>query len=234
MLPNNPPYNPYVDGERYRCVAGSVEGFVQQLAVQYVAHGYFWYVAGHIGQSKDARAIDRKLVEKYEVALSKQTRVRLRAKGYASVQYLRHENFFVLIATEGEHRLREEEVLRDLRRVPIRYAGYSISFRQSKATGKGHASVRIAALEYRELRKALLANARYWSVDRLSAEFYLLPFEPYAPIRRQFLNLLRAVNRVRSVAGLDLVPSACLHLRRRIVRPFEEGVRRIGVSKEAA
>jgi len=51
--------------------------------------------------------------------------------------------------------------------------------------------------------------------------FYRLPFEPYASIRRQFLNVLRAVNRVRKAAGFEILPTEDLPLKRRIVRPFE-------------
>jgi hypothetical protein len=39
-------------------------------------------------------------------------------------------------------------------------------------------------------------------------------------VRRQFLNMLRAVNRARKQAGFELVPIAALRLRRRVVRPF--------------
>jgi hypothetical protein len=58
------------------------------------------------------------------------------------------------------------------------------------------------------------------SAKSLAMEFYQLPFEPYAPIRRQMLNLLRAVNRKRKAAGFDLLPTEVLPLRRRIVKPF--------------
>ena len=33
-----------------------------------------------------------------------------------------------------------------------------------------------------------------------------LPFEPYAPVRRQLVNILRAVNRERQAAGFEPVP----------------------------
>lgn len=49
-----------------------------------------------------------------------------------------------------------------------------------------------------------------------------IPFEPYAPVRRQLLNILRAVNRVRQAAGFESVPVSALRLRRRVVRPFGE------------
>ncbi|MBU0717022.1 MAG: hypothetical protein KJ749_02135 [Planctomycetes bacterium] len=55
----------------------------------------------------------------------------------------------------------------------------------------------------------------------MAGEFGLVDFEPYAPVRRQLLNLLRAVNRARKEAGLEPVPMSCLRLKRRIYRPFD-------------
>ena len=40
----------------YRCETGSVAGFVQQLAVSYLSHGYWFYVAGTVPDRKDPRA----------------------------------------------------------------------------------------------------------------------------------------------------------------------------------
>ena len=53
-------------------------------------------------------------------------------------------------------------------------------------------------------------------------EFGMLRFEPYAPVRRQLLNLLRAVNRARKQAGFEPVPVECLRLKRRIYRPLDD------------
>src|SRR5262245_30128173 len=46
----------------YRCEVSTPEGFVQQVAVSYLAHGYFFYVAGVIPEGKDTRRVDQKLV----------------------------------------------------------------------------------------------------------------------------------------------------------------------------
>ncbi len=45
-------------------------------------------------------------------------------------------------------------------------------------------------------------------------------FEPWAPVKNQFLNILREVNRRRKKAGYELMPLDCLPMRRRQVRPF--------------
>ena len=54
----------------------------------------------------------------------------------------------------------------------------------------------------------------------LAAEFADLPFEPYAPVRQQLLNLVRYINRRREAASLEPLSFSVLRYRRRIVRPF--------------
>ena len=54
----------------YRCVATSVPGFVQQLAVAYVAHGYWFYVTGRVPESKDPATVDRKIIRQYGIDVS--------------------------------------------------------------------------------------------------------------------------------------------------------------------
>ncbi len=206
----------------YRCEATLVEGFVQQLAVGYVHHGHFFYVTGRVPEHKNVRAVDAKLIERYGLKVSKWSRARAKAMGRASVQYIRHGRFFVLISTKGRHEFFEQEAqLRDIRRQPIRYGGYSVSYRQG-VDRKWHVSVRIASDEYLRLKAYLVDLACHRSVAGIATEFWRLPFEPYAPVRRQLLNIMRAVNRKREAAGLEIAPFRVLRLRRRIMRPFVE------------
>jgi len=57
----------------YRYVAQSIQGFVQQLAVAYLSHGYLFYVTGEIPGGKDPAFVDRKLLTKYGIELSKRS-----------------------------------------------------------------------------------------------------------------------------------------------------------------
>src|SRR5437762_11820051 len=115
----------------YRCEATSVAGFIQQLAVSYVGHGYVFYVTGEIPERKDPRGVDEKLVAKYGLASGKTSRARRKAAGLANVQYLRYGRLFVLLSTPGKHPIfdEEREFIRDARKVPIKFGGYSISYR---------------------------------------------------------------------------------------------------------
>lgn len=201
----------------YRCDVPTIPGFVQQVAVGYLAHGYFFYVAGVIPEGKDARAVDEKLVERYGIDVSKWARARRKRSGLANVAYLRHGRFFLLMATPGSHRLFEEEAkgIRDARRVPIRFASYSLSHRG------GHPHVRIAEPTMRDLKEALRGLALKRSAEDLGEILHRLPFEPYAPVRSQFCELLRLVNRLRLLAGLQAVPKTVLRLRRSPLRVFD-------------
>jgi hypothetical protein len=205
----------------YRYISSTATGFVQQLAVGYVQHGHHFYVAGNIPERKEPAKVDAKLIRQYGIDVSKWTRARRKKLGRASVQYIRCGRFFVLIATHGQHAFFEQEAVKDIREEPIRFAGYSIGYKRG-CDRRWHASVRIAPDEFLRLRNYLVGLAVHRSVEKLFAEFRRIPFEPYAPVRRQLLNMLGAVNQARREAGFEPVPVSALRLRRRIVKPFVE------------
>jgi len=200
----------------YPCVAASVEGFIQQLAVSYISNGYFFYVTGHVPEGKDPARVDAKLIERYGVGISKWTRARRKQSGLANVQYLRFDHLFVLLATHGEHPFfeREGELVRDVRRVPLKAFGYALSYKH------GHVHVRIEREEFKGLKAYFLSRATHRKAETLEDELRSLPYEPYAPVRRQLLQLFRHVNRARRLAGFNQLSIDCLRLRRRIVKPF--------------
>jgi hypothetical protein len=212
----------------YRAEAMSVEGFVQQVACCYLRHGYWWYVTGMIPPEKDPREVDRKLIAKYGIGVSESTRARRKRSGQANLQYLRHGRFFVILATRGRHRFFDDEgaQVRDIRKVPLRFARYSISYRRGGRTRDGepdprwHAHVEIERQAFLDLRAHFLELAAHRSGECLALAFYEVPFEPYAPVRRQLLRILRAVNAARQAAGWRKVPVEALPLKRRIARPF--------------
>src|SRR5271163_3893846 len=104
----------------YRSEVVSVAGFVQQIACCYLRHGYWFYVTGRIPADKDAQTIDNKLIAKYGIDVSEKVRARRKQLGHANLQYLRHDRFFAILATKGNHRFFEEEAesIRDMRRIP--------------------------------------------------------------------------------------------------------------------
>ena len=214
---------------QYRAEATSLGGFVQQIACCYLRHGYWFYVTGCIPSHKEAEVVDRKLIEKYGIGVSESTRARRKQLGQANLQYIRHQRTFVILATHGDHDFFrvEANTVRDIRHVPLKYSGYAISYRRGARTrdgrpdGRWHAHVEIERRRYLELKAQLMELAVHRQVEHLALQFYKIPYEPYAPIRRQLLNMLRAVNLIRRRAGYQAVPVEVLPLRRRIVRPFE-------------
>lgn len=200
----------------YRCEATSVEGFIQQLAVSYLRNGYWFYVTGQIPDHKNPNAVDAKLIAKYDIDISKWARLRRKRLGWANMQYIRHDRFFVLLATRGQHKFFKAELgmIRDARRYPIHYAGYSMSFRG------GHSHVRIGRVAYHDVRAQLESIALDKCAQRHFDTIAVARFAPYAPVKRQVLNLLRQVNRRRSVAGMTPLELAMIQTRRTIQRPF--------------
>lgn len=222
----------------YRCEAQTVTGFVQQLASNYLPHGYWFYVTGVVPVGKDPCLVDQKLIAKYGIDLSRQARCRRKISGRANLHYLRHDRFFILLATHGQHPFfaAEAERIRDARRTPIQFSGYSLCLRQGgylqkedsekKAVpdSKLRVRVQIAREAYRDLKGYLLEIAARRSSEAMAAEFFNVPFEPYAPIRKQLLNLLRLVNEARQSAGLEKLPPTVLRYRREIVKPYGIGM----------
>lgn len=206
----------------------SREGLVQVLASNLLPHGYRWYVTGLIPEGKDPARIDRKLIDKYDLDISKWERARRRRIGWAGLRYLRLERFFILIATNGSHPFKREEegAIRDAREVPIKFGGYALSIRKDTSPGgqgRWRARVSIERRTYLGLKAHFFELARDRSEKRLREAFRSIPFEPYKPVWRQLATILRAVNRARKAAGYSLLPYDTLRVRRRIVPVFGEG-----------
>ena len=204
-----------MEREGYRSEATTLEGFIQQLAVGYVSRGYYFYVTGWVPDRKEPREVDRRLIAKYGISISKWTRARRKRAGYANVQYLRFERFFVLLATRGQHPFLEMEakLLRDCRETPIKYGGYAVG-----STGR-HARVRIEREQYNLLKAYFAELALRRSAKTLERMIGTLPFEPYAAVYRQLWGLVRSVNEIRKAAGYDLIAPE-LPKKRRPVKPF--------------
>ena len=209
---------------------------MQLLACNYLPHGYWFYVTGVVPEGKDVRELDAKLLKKYRIDVSRATRCRRKAAGRANVHYLRHLRFFVLLATHGKHRFFADEKgsIRDVRELPIQFAGYSIGCKQGeylhKPKGSGKARndgryrsrVQVSRQVYLDWKAYFEELAKSASEKRLAYELYHFPYEPYAPVRKQLLEIVRLVNRVRKDCGKPMLDAKqVIRFRRQIVRPFE-------------
>ncbi len=220
---------------KYRYLPASIEGVVQLIAASYLRHGYYWYVTGTIPESKNRDSIDQKLIAKYEIDITEWARSQRRKRGLANAQYLRFNDWFILLMTEGHHKLKqpsklggEGESIKDCRRVPIKLEGYSISYRRSGITETGattpkwHAHVRIDNETYKQLKSHFEFLAVHRSPENLEYEFSKVSFARYAPVRRQLLNILRAVNDRRKQHNFELLPYSVLNLRRSPVKVYAD------------
>jgi len=208
----------------YRCATFTAAGFVQQLAVSYVSNGYWFYVTGRVPDHKDPAALDQKIIDRYGLDISKWERARRKQTGLANVQYLRYGRFFAILATHGQHAFFTGEAgqIWDIRRHPLYFMGYAIGYRQARGGQSWHVSVRIHRGLYSELKARFETLALQLSVEELIRDLRGIDYEPFAPVRTQLRAILRAVNRQRKIAGLELVSGQSVYWRRVPVRPFAE------------
>ncbi|MCB0325192.1 MAG: hypothetical protein KDD69_16530, partial [Bdellovibrionales bacterium] len=141
----------------YRCEAETLDGFLAQL-VRYVASGHYFYVTGRIPDRKDPEQVDRKLIKLYGLGKPKWERARRRLGDQAGIHYLRHERFFVLIATHGRHGFfaDHEKNLCDIRRTALKVRGYSVRYTMSEVDKRWKVFVRLDKETYRSVRAHLI------------------------------------------------------------------------------
>lgn len=219
----------------YKYEVTSLTGLLQRVATHLLPKGYFFFVQGTLPNDKDPFSLDTKLLTKYDVAKTEGARRWRKQQGLGNVQYVRFEQSWILLATHGDHPIREgeEENLKDARRAPIRIGDYALYVKRgnylqkdspeeaAQPDGKWRVRVLIAREPYRELCAYFLSIACHRRAESLGEELFSLPFEPYAPVRKQLLKLLRLINAKRQAAGYSKLPPTCLRFKRQIVRAFE-------------
>ncbi len=218
----------------YKYEVTSLTGYLQRIATHLLPKGYYFFVQGTLAEGKDPAVLDAKLLAKYDVAKTEGARRWRKSQGLGNVQYVRFKSSWILLATHGDHAIRESEgkSLKDVRRAPIRVGDYAVWVKrgnflkrfagEENATpdGKWRVRVLIAREPYRELCAYFLSIACHRRADALAEELAALPYEPYAPVRKQLLKLLRLINSKRQTSGYSKIAASCLRLRRTIVRSF--------------
>lgn len=219
----------------YKYEVTSLVGYLQRVATHLLPKGYYFFVQGTLPKGKDPSALDAKLIAKYDVGKTEGARRWRKSQGLGNVQYVRFERSWILLATHGDHPIREGEGdnLKDARRRPIRIGDYALYVKRgnylkkisqdeaASPDGKWRVRVLIAREPYRELCAYFLSIACHRRANTLAEALYALPYEPYAPVRKQLLKLLRLINSKRQAAGYSKIPPTCLRFKREIVRAFE-------------
>lgn len=208
----------------YRYHATTVDGLIQQLSL-YLSKGYWFYVSGKIPKGKDARRVAEKLIAKYDVMASKYVRVRRKRKGYYNTQFILHDEFWWLLATQGTHPKDEPmnpyrggffraEHPKDARRIPIKAFGYSLSMSQG-------VKVRIEREQFAVIRDWMLEHANKRPKSWHEYQIRKLPFQPYGPVRKQLEKIVVQLNALRRRAGKERLRKTCIRYKIERVRPFD-------------
>lgn len=217
----------YMD-DRY--VAASARDFVRQLATCYLPRGYWFYVFGLVREGKDPRVVDRKVVAKYGIGSSAQSRRCREPASTAHIQYLRFDRAFILLATDGHHPLLDDQRdnVCDARCVPIRFRGYLVGGQRCRASGKRtpnteptgsckwRVHVQIEPELYRCIVAYFLAVATRRSADQLADDLRALPYEPYSGVRGQLEDILQLINGVRGLVAMPPLDHGVLRDSRRM------------------
>lgn len=211
----------------YQYEARTVAGFVSQI-VRYAASGHYFYVRVLLPEKKDPAAIDQKLLDRYGVRTKRWQRKRRHLKENAGIHYLRCNRCAVLMLTKGSHETfyaDHSQQVRDIRREALKVFGYSIRYGFSEAKRDWKVSVRLDQETYRKVREHMLAIAAwdsYREPERLEREFRRLPYQPYEPVFKQLLAILRLVNRQRRRRGFEPLAMTCLRNKLSLGKVFVE------------
>lgn len=196
------------------CVATSPEAFVRQVMASYLPNGYHYYVAGHVPHryKQCPERIDQVLSQKYFTNLSKSTRSNLRAGGQASIRYLRHNQFWILICTHGRGGLRAtHRYVNHFADRPLTVYGYAIRLVGAKPMAH------VQREEYRHIKEKLFSlctKEQYQNPNYMAATIRnLFPFEPYAGVLQQFGLLMRQINLKRGRRRFEKIPLTRVTLR---------------------
>ena len=71
----------------YRCETTTMEGLVQQVALSYLRHGYWWYVTGIIPARKEPCEVDRNILTKYDIRKDWRVAADNKRRGLANLAY---------------------------------------------------------------------------------------------------------------------------------------------------
>ena len=195
-------YSPLLFPPRWREVmeyeAATFGDFLRRIAIDYMRYGYVRWALRHIPPDRDPSLVDGKLVEVYGVTSCRTSRMRQRRRGLAVVQYVRHCDTFVLLATEGAHEQFDRLRSYDARVTPLHLRSYSIGVQGDRVVVQVRHEVWQAVSE--RLQFSALGK-RATVEERIAA----LPFYRFPGVNRQIRALVGAINRRRRVAGLPLV-----------------------------
>lgn len=172
-------------------ICGSSAELVVRVVTLASRFGYVHVVRGRIPKHKDPQRVDQKLMAKYGVERDRMKAMRRHRQGLAKVKYLRWRDLFLLLATDGESPLFQEERPVDLRVRAVCIGDYTVRVIDGKP------SVRFSDHCYKRLRDQILASALSPKADRLLA----VPRLKFEGVFKQLRRIERMLRRKRKRAG---------------------------------
>ncbi|MEM9450184.1 MAG: hypothetical protein AAGA75_16830 [Cyanobacteria bacterium P01_E01_bin.6] len=181
-------------------VVNSSADLIRRLTRYYLREGYWYFVKGRIPDHKSIEQVDAKLSAKYETTLSRWQRHRRKAKGLATIQYLRYERDFVLIATDGEHPLFfGDRSVKDARKYPIEIWYYWIRVRSSRRY-----EVIVAPWAYHVVKDKVLRLAREGNAAAVEEQITSLKWINYPGVNRQKHKMIAEAKELLKRRGKQL------------------------------
>ncbi len=181
-----------------RYVATSSAQFLRKIALDYIRYGYIRYALREIPAIKDVEAVDRKLIECYQITSCRSRRARRRAQKLSNVVYVRYGHTFVLLATEGKHQTFDQIMSHNFRIAPLLYQNYSIGIHSEKP------DVRVRAMIWSKVKRRFEMIALHEKTE-VQRKLNALPFARFPGIIRQKRKLVHRINARRKRAGLAML-----------------------------
>lgn len=175
-------------------LAKDLEDFFYRITNNYLRHGYTRYVLRTIPPKKDPEAVDRKLIFHYRITYNRSARARAKVRGKASVAYVRYKHFFVLLATEGEHKEFDRLGWSRFSEQRLYICGYAIGLQGQFPT------VELTPKRFRGVRKFMIKIAFYPEKRLVSFLDRVFGYDFYA-LQRQRKKIVTHVNKKRNFAG---------------------------------
>ena len=178
------------------CAAPTLGDFLYRVSLGGFRFGYYRYAVREIPVGKDLEKVDLKVMDAYGVTACRMRRLRQRRAGLASVQYVRFQRSFILMATDGTHAAFEQIRSVDVRSAPLHFRSYSVGL------ACGRVSVRVAKEVWCKVVAYQLARA-LGDLGAVEQRLHELSFYRFPGVVAQVNQLAAAINCKRKQAGLD-------------------------------
>lgn len=178
--------------------------YIQQI-VYLVGNGYYHYYVGEISLDKldKTKRIDKKIIKKYKVDLTKDQRYRRKKNGLVNYYYLRWSNQFLILHTDGKHDIELDDKFCDIRkkqteinRLKVKVSAY-MEFNiavTKKYKDKYGVTVGLSNMAYKELKVRIEKYIKLKQVKKLNGLFANLRGLPaWKGIVKQEYKLLEEV-----------------------------------------